>query len=137
MPHRLLPKGLPHWLRISVRGLLVLVLITAAGLAWIVNEARIQREAVTAIRRDGGFVMYDWEYEGPWDFIGPILPRDGKPCVPRWLMDRLGVDYFGHVKSVALGQPGSPSALRNIGRLRHVERLELQGPFVTDSGLAH
>jgi hypothetical protein len=137
MSHGLLPKWLTLWLRISVRGMVVFVLIVGAGLGWIVYGARNQREAVSAIRRDGGFVMYDWEYEGPWDFIGPIHSSDGKPGAPKWLVDRLGVDYFGHAKSVALGQPGSPSALRSIGRLSHVERLEVQGPFVTDAGLAH
>jgi internalin A len=137
MPYRALPKWLRHGLRISVRGLIVLVLIIGAGLGWIVNAARIQREAVASIQRDGGSVMYDWEFEGPWDFIGPISRSTGRPRAPIWLVDQLGVDYFGQAKSVALGQPGSPSALRNIGRLSHVERIDLQGPFVTDAGLAH
>jgi Leucine Rich repeat len=129
MPDRL-PKWLRQWIRISLRGLLVLVLIIGAGLGWIVNGARIQREAVAAIRRDGGLVVYDWQ-----EF--PFGPSDGKPGAPKWLVDRLGVDYFGRAKSVSLGQAGSPSAIRNIGRLSHVERLVLHGPFVTDAGLAH
>ncbi len=33
-----------------------------------------------AIQRDGGFVTYDWEYEGPWDFIGSIQPSGEKPA---------------------------------------------------------
>ncbi len=125
------PKTWRRRLRISVRGLIVLVLIIGAGLGWIVQGARIQREAVAAIRRDGGVVSYDWERIS---FNGQ---SEGKPGAPKWLVDRLGVDYFGHAVYVRLGRPGSPSALRHIGRLSHVKILDLHGPFVTDAGLAH
>ena len=57
--------------------------------------------------------------------------------MPKWLVDYLGVDYFDHVVCVWLGQAGSTSALRHIGQLGQVERLDLHGPFVTDAGLAH
>jgi internalin A len=127
MPVRASLRTWRRRLRISVRGLIVVVLVIGVGLGWIVQGARIQRQAVAAIRRDGGLVFYDWHH---WD-------GKGEPGAPKWLVDRLGVDYFGHVVSVALGQPGSPSALRNIGQLSHVERLRLNGPFVTDAGLAH
>ncbi len=137
MPEQLSPKTWRRRLRISVRGLIVLVLIIGAGLGWIVNGARIQREAVAAIRRDGGVVLYDWERNGQWQWNGQSYESDGEPGAPRWLVDRLGVDYFGHVVSVALREPGSPSALRNIGRLSHVKILDLHGPFVTDAGLEH
>ena len=50
-----------RFLRFSVRGVLVLVLVVAAGLGWIVRSARIQREAVAAIERAGGRVIYDFE----------------------------------------------------------------------------
>jgi hypothetical protein len=56
MPEQLSPKAWRRRLRISVRGLIVLVLIIGAELGWIVQGARIQREAVAAIRRDGGVV---------------------------------------------------------------------------------
>jgi internalin A len=136
MPEQLSRKTWRRRLRISVRALLVLVLLMGVGLGWIVNGARIQREAVTAIRRDGGVVSYDWDWKyGKWD--GWSWQTDGKPGVPKWLLDCLGLDYFDHVVSVSLGQPGSPSALRHIGRLSHVEKLDLHGPFVTDAGLAH
>ncbi len=136
MLHRPLPKWLRPWLRISVRGLIVLVLIIAAGLGWIVNGARIQREAVAAIRKDGGVASYDWDLKiGKWN--GHSWETDGRPGAPKWLVDCLGVDYFDHVVSVALGQPGSTSALRHIGQLGRVERLHLHGPFVTDAELAH
>jgi hypothetical protein len=50
-----------RFLRFSVRGLIVLVLVIGAGLGWLVRSARIQREAVVAIVEDGGVVVYDWQ----------------------------------------------------------------------------
>ena len=38
-------------LRLSVRALMVLVLITGGGLGWLVYSARIQRDAIAAIQR--------------------------------------------------------------------------------------
>ena len=123
-------------LRIRVRGLILLVLIIGVGLGWIVNGGRVQREAVAAIGRDGGVVSYDWDLKaGKWN--GWSWETDGRPGVPKWLLECLGVDYFDHVVSVAHGLTGSNSACVTIGQLGHVERLGLHGPFVTDAGLAH
>ena len=59
------PVGRPwrRFLRVSVRGLIVLVLVTCAWLGWIVRSARIQREAVAAITETGGEVNYNWEWK--------------------------------------------------------------------------
>ena len=86
----------PWWsyVRMSVRGLIVLVLLIGAGLGWIVRSARIQRNAVVAIEKAGGSVSYDWERSNGNDVPG------GKPWAPRWLVDLVGVDYFGHVTAV-------------------------------------
>jgi hypothetical protein len=79
-------------LRLSVRWLIVLVLVIGVWLGWIVRSARIQREAVAAIMRDGGSVWRsnDWT---------PI--PGGKSWAPQWLVDFVGVDsilthYHGH-----------------------------------------
>ena len=40
-----------RFLRLSVRGLIVLVLVIGAGLGWLVRSAHIQRDAVAAITR--------------------------------------------------------------------------------------
>ena len=85
-----------RFLRFSVRGMIVLVLVFGAGLGWIVHEAHIQRDAVAAIKKAGGFVKYDWE----WRFGKNI--SGAKPWAPRWLVDLIGVDYFGHVTVVGL-----------------------------------
>jgi hypothetical protein len=48
-----------RFLRFSVRGMIVLVLVIGAGLGWIVRNAHIQRDAVAAIKSAGGRVYYD------------------------------------------------------------------------------
>ena len=43
-----------RFLRFSVRGMIVLVLVIGGWLGWIVRSARIQREAVAAIEKSAG-----------------------------------------------------------------------------------
>jgi hypothetical protein len=129
----------PHpwrpFLRFSVRGLLVLVLVAGAGMGWIVRDAHIQRDAVAAIKKAGGFVKYDWEWE--WRTGKNI--SGGKPWAPVWLVNLIGVDYFGHVTVVGL--PMFPSAadatFAEVGRLRQLQLLFARSSSVSDAGLAH
>jgi hypothetical protein len=58
------------------------------------REARIQRDAVAAIEKTEGDIAYNWE----WKNHNRI--RGAKPWAPRWLVDRIGVDYFGRAVSV-------------------------------------
>ncbi len=119
----------------SVRGLIVLVVVIGVALGWVVEAARIQRHAVAAIRRDGGLVSYDWELKGgKWD--GHSWQTDGRPGVPKWLFDCLGVDYFDYVVSIALSQPASDSTLHHIAQLNRVERVDFHGTCVTDAWLS-
>ena len=105
-----------RFLRFSVRGMIVAVLLMGGWLGWIVRSARIQREAVAAIVNGWGVVLYDWECENRMG-----TPR-GKPWAPAWLVELLGVDYFGHVAVVQLRMP----LLTN-----------LSDTHVTDAGLLH
>ncbi len=84
-----------RYLRFNVRGLIVLVLVVGAGLGWVVRSARIQREAVAAIKSAGGHVEYDADRSN--ETAISVRRR-----APRWLVDFLGVDYFGHVTDVWL-----------------------------------
>ena len=55
-----------------------------------------------------------------------------------WLVNALGVDYFGHVVVVIHGQPGpDDSELVHIGELWRIRDLLIHGSRVTDSGLVH
>jgi Leucine Rich repeat len=120
------------WLRISVRGLIILVLVIGGWLGWIVNSARVQHDAVVAIQRAGGFVQYDWQWRN-----GDYVQGQQYPPWPRWLVDRIGVDFFSDVTLVNLLERGSNEHLRHVGRLGRLERLNLHGAPVTDVGLTY
>jgi len=127
------PLSRPWWnyLRFSIRGLIVLVLLIGLGLGWMVRSAHTQRDAVAAIRKAGGVVKYDWEWSNGYDISG------GKPWAPQWLLDLIGVDFFGHVTSVWLHPAPTDEAIVEVGRLTQLERLQLAGRFFSDGELAH
>ena len=76
------------YVRFSVRGSSVLVLVIAAALGWLVRSARIQGEAVAAITNAGGEVNYNWEWRN-----GTPIPG-GQPWAPKRMVDLVGLDYF-------------------------------------------
>jgi hypothetical protein len=122
-----------RFLRFSVRGMIVLVLVIGAGLGLFVHEAHVQRDAVAAIKKAGGSVSYDWAWKD-----GTSVPG-GKPWAPRWLVDLVGVDYFGHV-TIVWSPPRARSTdatLAQIGRLTQLQVLDLPESFISDAGLAH
>ena len=84
-------------LRFSVRVMIVVVLVVGGWLGWFVRSARIQREAVVAIRRVGGLVSYDFEWK-----IGKGRVN-GEPWAPRCLMEEIGINCFGNAVSVHSG----------------------------------
>jgi hypothetical protein len=116
-----------------VRRLVVFVLVIGAGLGWVVRQAHIQGDAVAAIRRTGGAVKYDWEWRDWKDVPG------GNAWAPRWIVDLIGVDYFGHVTRVELvSVPSVTNAtLAHVGRLTRLQELNVVSPSVSDAGLEH
>jgi hypothetical protein len=125
--------------RISVRAFIVLVLLTGAGLGWLVHSARVQRDVVAAISKAHGRVYYQWQYkEGVSSYYW-----EGEPWAPRWLVDHLGVDYFGHVVAVDHGgwvnHAGtfSDADMVPVGHLTGLVELWLLASSVTNAGLAH
>ncbi len=86
-----------RFLRFSVRVLIVVVLVMGAGLGWLVRSARIQRDAVAAIKDAGGSVVYDRERSNRKSIPG------GKPWVPRWLVIHLkGLTNLSSLDLVAI-----------------------------------
>jgi hypothetical protein len=73
--------------RLSVRGLIVLVMVIGGGTGWYIRSARLQREAVAAIEKVGGAVSYDWQWKS-----GKYSSRSA-PWVPNWLVEHVGIDY--------------------------------------------
>jgi internalin A len=120
-----------RFLRVSVRGLIVVVLLVGGWSGWIVRSARIQRDATSAARRTGGWVRYDWEERGD-DGAGFW----GEPAASPWLVELIGVEYFGHIVEVRLGVIGTEAAIAPVARLERVQWLRLDRTPVTDIGLA-
>src|SRR4051812_36445745 len=106
-----------RYLHLSLRSLLVLVLAIGCWPGWLVHSARIQREAVAAIRAAGGRVAYDWQRRKNPRGIGDFVQRDKKPPYPEWLVRLLGDDYFGHVVWVYFGPRLSDSEMVHTGKL--------------------
>lgn len=109
---------------------MALVLVLGGGYGWVVHQAQEQRDGVAAIKKAGGDVVYDWQRQ---------LVREPGPWGPRWLVDWIGVDYFGNVVEVFLAGTriqGAEEALAHIGHLRRLEALWLAPPTMTDAGLA-
>ena len=72
------PTRRPWWryLRFSLRGLIVIVLIIGGSLGWMVQSARVQREAVAAIEKAGGIVQYERRHWSRPNSL-PVQPVSG------------------------------------------------------------
>jgi hypothetical protein len=154
---KLVPHPCRRYLRLSVRGLVVVVLLIGGWLGSVVRSARIQPGAVKAIEKAGGRVFYDWEWRD-----GKAIPG-GRPLAPPWLVDRIGVDLFSSVTAVEFrlpysltdgpiveftlfprlerlaftGMTMSVAGLSNLRRLNHLRELDLGNCGVTDAELAY
>jgi hypothetical protein len=131
---RLTPRRRPLFFRVSVRGLLLLVLVIGCGLGWIVQFVRAgqaQRRAVAAIYQAGGWVVYDTVWDEDQN------TSTWKARWPRWLVDQLGVDYFGNAVFINLDDRGTDDVLTHVEKLKHLKQLHRPGLAVTDAGLAH
>jgi hypothetical protein len=128
MPDQAVSKPWRHWLRISVLGQIVLVLIIGAALSRLVHGARLQHDAVATIRKAGGSIYYDWQC------LFECCGKKSRDPRPRWLADQLGIDYFGHVKYVFCDASNADSLL--IRHLSQVEWLDLRNSGLTEFGLS-
>jgi hypothetical protein len=126
-------KRLP--VRLSVRAMMLLVLTFALALGGYVGflrKAWLQQEVVSEIKATGGWVTYDFQLD----------PHgNGEPRAPKWLVDRLGVDFFGEIRDVKLStgaKPVTPALLEKIGRLGRLRSLGASHvPSIDDESLAH
>ena len=143
MPEHAAPRQssrLPR-IRVSVRALLLLVLVFGCWLGWYIPRVQSQRDAVSAIRRAGGSVSYDWQWG---DYNPDIVDPNGKPRAPKWLARLVDVDYVANVVHVSLvpqrlnaPNRASDETLTHLEHLTHLEFICLNDTAVTDAGLAH
>lgn len=126
-----------RWYQFSLRTLLIAVLLLSLAFGWL--AARMERargrETVDAIRRLGGSVYFDYQWdedEQKWRFDG-VRPPSG------WKARLLGEDVGSKVRVVRLGPPTevSDGDLRLLAGLTRLEFLQLCHTSITDEGLAH
>src|SRR4051812_29349157 len=90
---------------VSVRAMMLLILMLGAGFGWVAHRARVQRDAVAGIEQDAGRVFYEWDWSPSQ--VTPngatFRPKPGRELNwPRWMIDTLGVDFYGEVKKVII-----------------------------------
>ena len=121
----MLTSAHPSWrrfVRLSLRGLIALVLVIGVALSWIVHRAQVQQDAGDAIRKAGGSIVYDWQYQ-----------QDGHPT-RGWLAP----DFFDTIITVSSGEATSDALLARIGVLTRLKQLDFRDATgITDAGIAH
>ena len=94
--------------RISVRALIIMVLIIGGGLGLIVRQSQIQR------------AKQSWRSPKPAGLSstsGSTLPlgrTERQPWWPKWLMEWVGVDYFGNVVHVNFRRDATDADLVHV-----------------------
>jgi internalin A len=116
--------------RLSVRAIMVAILALGCLLGWVVNRANRQRDAVAALRKAGGQVIYDWMFKD-----GKLNPN-GTPGGPKWLAQLLGPDYFHSVYHMNAWQQPDDADMDVITAFDRAEGLSLDPGRLTDAGLA-
>jgi hypothetical protein len=113
--------------RLSVRAMMLLVLALGLWLGWMTYCARDQRDAVEAITRSGGYVVYDRDLQDPF--------RRQHARFFEWLEDLIGIDYLSHVSEIAFDGRATDADLMEIGRLSRLQRLSISSSPISDDGL--
>jgi len=142
-----LPKAKRRWYRFSLRALLIVVLLLSVLPGWFalkLRQAERQRQAVEAIRKAGGTVLYDYQFH---EESGMATGVQESP-VPAWLRELMGKDFFASVAAVGFHDPevstlnsrpttvdDADAVLEQVAGLTRVIRLELSANQVTDIGM--
>jgi len=113
----------------SIRSLLVLAVVVALPCSWLaveMQQAERQREAVVAIEKRSGTVMWD----------------DEEWACPTWLRRLLGDDFFNSVVGVSFfdtrnGDAELEQLLEHLKGLDQLHKLDLDNTPVSDAGLEH
>ena len=130
-----------RWYQFSLRSLCLVMLLACIGMSWVgfkIQSARRQREAVEAIERSGGVVMYDYQKNSAGHLI-----KGAQPSHPQWLRRLLGDDFFASVvgaglnRSIFSASQATDADLEHLKRFSQLQVLALDRTQVTDAGLEH
>ncbi len=139
-----MPASKRKRIRLTLGGMMLLILCLAVVLGWRVNKARLQREAVAAVKRHGGWVHYAHE------MVNGVLTPGRQPKGPRWLRRLIGDEYFQELETVSFVFDESTGTMHHNDDVRPLDDvlallssqhglkdLFLKGTQTTDAGLAH
>jgi hypothetical protein len=105
----------------------MLVLLAVGGcLGWWLHLARVQRQAVAAIRGAGGSISYEWDVAGD----------PSTPGWRQWVAEHVDVDLTGNVVQAWLGPNCRDAELAQVAQFDRLESLDVRGANVTDAGMA-
>lgn len=124
-----------RWLRFGIRGILVLMVLVAAPLAWKVNQVRAQRRILATMETSRVQARYDYDVE--YFREDSLRPGDPSSPGPLWLHSLLGEDFFADVAEINFSQVQGAhdeivSLVPALPRVECVSHYEL-----TDPGLEH
>ena len=108
---------------------MIFVLVVAVAASWLggkFEQKHKEREAVDALRKAGGNVLYDFEAKG------------SQPPGPAWLRGWLGEEYFATVVEAYLGRTTiTDDDLAALESVPTLETLDISDTRITDAGLRH
>jgi hypothetical protein len=110
---------------------MLLIAAVAACLGRQVNLANTQRNAVAAIRRSGGSVVFDYEFDARGN------RRSGRCWAPTWLQDAFGPDYFRTVYAFDMPSKTKGADLDFTRSLTDLRIFTLWDSDVRDEHLTH
>ncbi len=125
-----LSAGRPRrrWLRLSLRGLMILVVVVGAGLGWVARTVRTQRAAIATVKAAGGWIMLDYHGQTVTyaDARGNLVLKN-EPIARAWLRRWLGDELFQDVRTVAtMPGPVTPEFWAAVANFDRLHDLQLQ-----------
>src|SRR5262245_35797685 len=109
-------------LRFSLRLLIAAVTVTCFLLGIWTHRSREQRRIVTQIRKNGGWIRYDFERD--------MWGQPAESRIPKALLNCLSEDYFHEVVEV---ETHSAADLPELSRLHNIDCLHINIPTLTDA----
>lgn len=112
--------------RFSLRALMIAMTVACIVLGWMghrVHRARVQREAVAALKSVTMDIMYDWECDAR--DRAAIPGYRGEPAGPDWLRELIGGEYFQEVQEVCIEVDWNTdlAVLDHVADLPHAQTL--------------
>ncbi len=119
----------------GIRSLLLLTITVALGCGWLVTqlrEAKRHDEAVQAITKLGGSVLFDFQLDASNNVVS-----GARPPGTAWLRSCMGDGFFIRAGNVNIDGPFTDADLKQFEVLTELRSLWLDSTDITDEGLAH